>query len=64
MSGRGRRGDYPFAEDRPFARQPGLEVVILDAGDQPAIRVVGEGREVGPAMRLPLLAGLGVGLDA
>ena len=58
---RGGRGDDPLAEDRPHAGEAGFEVVVLDAGDQPAIRIVGEGCEVRPAMGLPLLAGVRVG---
>ena len=60
---RGRRGDHPLAEDRPHAGEAAFEVIILDAGDQPAIGIVGEGREVRPAMGFPLLAGLRVGRD-
>ena len=60
---RGRRGDHPLAEDRPHAGEAAFEVVILDAGDQPAIGIVGEWREVRPAMGFPLLAGLRVGRD-
>ena len=60
---RGRRGDHPLAEDRPHAGEAAFEVVILDAGDQPAIGIVGEWREVRPAMGLPLLAGLRIGRD-
>ena len=37
--------------------------MILDAGDQPAIGIVGEGREVRAAMGFAVLAGLRVGRD-
>ena len=47
----------------PHAGEAAFEVVVLDAGDQPAIGVVGERRQVRAAVRLPLLAGLGVGGD-
>ncbi len=65
----GRAGDHrqsrrrydAFAEDRPHAGDVGVEVVIFDGGDQPAIRIVGEVRQVGAAMLFPLLAGLVVG---
>ena len=59
----GRRGDHPLAEDRPHAGEAAFEVVVLDAGDQPAIGIVGERREVRPAMGLALLAGLRIGRD-
>ena len=58
-----RRGDHPLAENRPHTGEAAFEIVILDAGDQPAIGIVGEGREVRPAMGLPLLAGLRIGRD-
>ena len=43
----GRRRYDPLAEDRSHAGQPAFEVVILDAGDQPAVRVIRERRQVG-----------------
>ena len=58
---RGGRGDHPFAKHRPHAGEAGFKIKILDAGDQPAIGVVGERGEVRAAVRLPLLAGLRVG---
>ncbi len=57
--GGGRRDD-PFAEDRTHPGLAAFEVVILDAGHEPAIRVVREGGQVGAAVKLPLLAGLGI----
>ena len=57
---RRRRRDHALIEDRTLAGDAGVQVVILDAGDQPAIRVVGEVREVRAAVDLPLLAGLRV----
>ena len=59
----GRRGDHPLAEDRPHAGEAAFEIVILNAGDQPAIGIVGERREVRPAMGFPVLAGLRVDHD-
>ena len=56
-----RRRDDPFGEDRPFAGEARLDVVAFDAGDQPAVRIVGEMREIGSPMRFPLFAGLRVG---
>ena len=47
----------------PMRASPGFEVVVLDRGDQPAVGVVGERRQVGPAVGLALLAGLRVGAD-
>ena len=57
----GGRCDDPLAEDRTHPSLAAFEVVILDAGHEPAIRVVGERRQVGPAVDLAFLAGLGVG---
>ena len=37
--------------------------MILDAGDQPAIGIVGEGRQVRAAMGFAVLAGLRVGRE-
>ena len=57
----GRRCDDALAEHRSHAGEAAVEVVVLDTGDQPAIRVVSEGSKVRAAVRLPLLAGLRVG---
>ena len=40
----------------PGAGRIGLEIVVLDRGDQPAIGIVEEGLQVGAAMRLAHLA--------
>ncbi len=54
---RRRRRDHAFGEDRAGLRRIGLEIVILDGGDQPAIGIVEEWLNVGSAMRLTHLAG-------
>ncbi len=59
----GRRGDHPLAKDWSHAGEAAFEVMVLDAGDQPAIGIVGEGREVRAPMGFAVLAGLRVGRD-
>ena len=56
--GRRRRRDHPLGEDRPGLRRLRLEIVVLDRGDEPAIGIVEERREVRPAVRFAHLAGL------
>ena len=58
---RRRRSDHPLAEDWPHAGKAAFEVVILDAGDQPAIGIVGEGGEIRPAMGFAVFGGLRIG---
>ena len=60
--GRSRWGDHPLGEDGAMAGDAALEVIFLDRGDEPAIGIVEERREIRAAMRLPHLAGLGIGL--
>ncbi|MBB3166558.1 hypothetical protein FHS25_007076 [Rhizobium laguerreae] len=45
-----RRRDDPIGEDRPGLCLIRFDVVVLDRGNQPAIRVVQERLEIGPAM--------------
>ena len=56
--------DDPLGEDRLHRRGAGLLIVALDRGHQPAVGVVQERLQVGPAHRLALLARLGIGADA
>jgi hypothetical protein len=61
---RRRRGrDDAVAKDRAHAGEPAFEVVVLNAGHQPAIRVVGERSQVGAAVSFAFLAGFRVGRD-
>ncbi len=59
---RGGRGvDHALREDRPRLGGAGVLIVVLDGRHQPAVGVVEERLQVGPAYRLALLAGLRVG---
>ena len=51
-----RRRDHALGEDRSGLRGVGLEVVVLDRGDEPAIRIIEEELDVRPAVRLAHLA--------
>ena len=53
-----RRMDHPLGEDRAVPGFARLLVILLDRGNEPDIRVIGEGRDVGPAHHLPGLAGV------
>jgi len=57
---RRRRGDDALAEDRSHAGQAAVEVVDFRRGHQPAIGVVGEWRDVRPAVDFPFVARLGI----
>ncbi|UZO99247.1 Hypothetical protein RMHFA_05568 (plasmid) [Roseomonas mucosa] len=48
----GRGVDHPVGEDRAPARGARLQVVLLDGGDQPAVGIIEEGLQVGPAHAL------------
>ncbi|OQD04059.1 hypothetical protein UE98_39565, partial [Burkholderia cenocepacia] len=56
--GRGRRRDHPLGKDRAWLRGIGLEVIVLDRGDQPTIGIVEKRLDVGAAVRFAHLAGL------
>ncbi|MCY1546597.1 hypothetical protein D9M68_826010 [compost metagenome] len=56
--GRGRGRNHPFGKDRTRLCRVGVEVVVFDRSDQPAIGIVEEGLQVGPAVRFAHLAGL------
>ena len=60
----GRRMDHPLSKNRAFPGRSGIQIVILDRGDQPAIRVIGKGGQVRPALRLGDRAGRGIGAVA
>jgi len=60
---RRRRRDDAVGKDRAHAGEPALEVVVLDAGHQPAIGVVGEGCQVRAPMDLAFFAGLRIERD-
>ncbi len=60
---RGRRRDHAFGKDRTGFRRVRLQIIVLDRGDQPAIGVITEGRQVWLAMSLLDLASLGILLN-
>ena len=60
---RNRWRDYPFGEDRTGLCRVGIEVVVLDGRDQPAIGIVPERRQVRLAVGLTDLTGLFVLAD-
>ncbi len=56
--GRRRRRDHPLGEERTGLGGVGLEVVVLDRGDEPAVGIVEERLDVWPTVRFPHFAGL------
>jgi len=44
--GRHGRMEHPFGEDRARSRDAGLDVVVLDRGDEPDVGIVEEGLQV------------------
>lgn len=55
---RRRRSNHALGEKRPRFRGIALEVVVLDRGDEPAIGIIREGREIRSTVRLAHFAGL------
>ena len=54
---RGGWGDDPLGKDRPRPRGVGVEIVVFDRGDEPAIGIVEERLKVRPPVAFPDLAG-------
>ena len=50
------RMEHPLGEDRALPRDAGLDVVVLDRGDEPDVGIVEEGLKVRPADGLADLA--------
>ncbi|GCC48697.1 hypothetical protein chiPu_0032697, partial [Chiloscyllium punctatum] len=52
------RRNHALSEDRPGSRRVRLEVIVFDRSDEPAIRVIRERSQIGPAVRLAHFTGL------
>lgn len=60
---RHRRSDHTGGEDRTRLRRVGLQIIVLDRCNQPAIGIIAEGQQVRLTMGLLHLAGLWILLD-